>query len=516
MAEPVSKSSTSMVRNRVSPAATTITDMNVDSLSQCASFLNLQDVSNMAMTCNYFKKVAYADPVWRRLYREHWHREIPAAVSQKLGARDAYLARRKSVLQFQFSDPTGFDTYTDSKSVDHVMLDKDTIIYSQGPWIRKTQINTPSLTRGSTVMLNGHTARITCMRLFSVNETPLFRREGQSEEKFIVTSSNDHSIRLWWKGSCHKCFRGHQGPVTALSDQLLGDGVGNILASGGEDGTVRLWSLNAGAKRGQHALQATLCGHEKTVKLMSVAKHKPSLLVTVSKDSKVRVWDTTVSTAVRSSSCVGMISVPGTPVNIKCHEAMLLIASGSSVTVIDLRTMQRVITAATHQSKLCSFEALPVQYLICAGSKDKAMLWDVRRNHVRRNSEPIAELDGHHGPVNLLHMDQYKVVTAGRKDAAVNVWEATAGIQTNSLLCEYGDDENAAPNGCSALAVDKTRIVTASYGHGNGLMRFRDFYQATYPMYEPDESLIASKFWNSEFHSDNSDDEEVGGANFAV
>uniref|UniRef100_A0A803QM65 Uncharacterized protein n=2 Tax=Cannabis sativa TaxID=3483 RepID=A0A803QM65_CANSA len=491
MAESVEKSSTFMVRNRAWSSETTITDVNVDSLSQCATFLNLQEVSNMAMTCNLFKKVAYSDPIWHRLYREHWHREIPAAVSQKLGARDAYLARHKSVNQFEFSDPIGFDTFTASKPVDHLIIDNNTIIFAHGPWLRITNINTPFLTKGSTVMLNGHTERITCMRLFSANETPLFQRESQSDdddEKFIVTSSKDRSIRVWWKGSCYKTFRGHSATVSALSDELLGDGVGNILASGGDDGTVRLWSLEAGVKSGQHALKATLCGHDKTVKLMSLAKYKPSHLVTVSKDSKVRVWDTVVSTAANSSSCVGMTSVPGLPVNMKCHETMLLIASGTSVTVIDLRTMKKVITAATHESRLCSFEALPSKYLICAGSKDKALLWDVRRNHTEQNSKPIAELDGHRGPVNLLHMDQYKVVTAGRKDAGVNVWEANTGIQTNSLLCEYGDQgENAAPNGCSALAVSKTRIVTASYGHGYGLMRFRDFYQAFSPMFEPNQ-----------------------------
>ncbi|KAF4390746.1 hypothetical protein G4B88_015636 [Cannabis sativa] len=399
MTESVEKSSTFMVRNRAWSSETTITDVNVDSLSQCATFLNLQEVSNMAMTCNLFKKVAYSDPIWHRLYREHWHREIPAAVSQKLGARDAYLARHKSVNQFEFSDPIGFDTFTASKPVDHLIIDNNTIIFAHGPWLRITNINTPFLTKGSTVMLNGHTERITCMRLFSANETPLFQRESQSDdddEKFIVTSSKDRSIRVWWKGSCYKTFRGHSATVSALSDELLGDGVGNILASGGDDGTVRLWSLEAGVKSGQHALKATLCGHDKTVKLMSLA------------------------------NCVGMTSVPGLPVNMKCHETMLLIAS--------------------------------------------------------------AELDGHRGPVNLLHMDQYKVVTAGRKDAGVNVWEANTGIQTNSLLCEYGDQgENAAPNGCSALAVSKTRIVTASYGHGYGLMRFRDFYQAFSPMFEPNQ-----------------------------
>lgn len=59
--------------------------------------------------------------------------------------------------------------------------------------------------------------------------------------------------------------------MLTLSDKLLGGSVGKIFASGGEDGTVRLWSINSSGNRGQQALKATLHGHEKAVPLMSVA-----------------------------------------------------------------------------------------------------------------------------------------------------------------------------------------------------------------------------------------------------
>lgn len=80
------------------------------------------------------------------------------------------------------------------------------------------------------------------------------------------------------QGSCQRCFRGHNGPVSTLSDKLLGDSSAKLLASGGEDGTVRLWSLSSSAKRGQHALKATFYGHEKPIKLMSVAGYELAAL----------------------------------------------------------------------------------------------------------------------------------------------------------------------------------------------------------------------------------------------
>lgn len=85
----------------------------------------------------------------------------------------------------------------------------------------------------------------------------------------------------------------------------------------------------------------------------------------------MRVWDTNTSSAERLSCCVGMTSVPGAPVNMKCHESMLYVAAGSSVIAIDLRTMQKVITAAIYQPKLYSFEIMPSKSLICTGGNGR-------------------------------------------------------------------------------------------------------------------------------------------------
>jgi len=79
------------------------------------------------------------------------------------------------------------------------------------------------------------------------------------------------------QGSCLRSFKGHNGPVSTLSDKLLGNRGNKLLASGGEDGTVRLWSLSSGGKRGQHTLSATLHGHEKPVKFVTVARYETFL-----------------------------------------------------------------------------------------------------------------------------------------------------------------------------------------------------------------------------------------------
>jgi len=83
------------------------------------------------------------------------------------------------------------------------------------------------------------------------------------------------------------------------------------------------------------------------------------------------VWDSTLASASRTSACVGMASVPGAPVGIKCFESMLYIAAGSSVHAIDLRTMKKSFTAAVCRPHLYSFEILPSRSLVCAGGSNR-------------------------------------------------------------------------------------------------------------------------------------------------
>lgn len=71
------------------------------------------------------------------------------------------------------------------------------------------------------------------------------------------------------QGKSQRCFKGHSGPVTALADKLVGGSADTkLLASGGEDCTVRMWSVGSGHKN--HAT-ATYHGHEKPLSCLAVA-----------------------------------------------------------------------------------------------------------------------------------------------------------------------------------------------------------------------------------------------------
>ncbi|CAL9180761.1 unnamed protein product [Musa hybrid cultivar] len=467
----------------------TLADIDADSLAHCFGFLAIRDVANLAMTCKPLCRVACSDSVWNRLFREQWpHLSV---LSGAPGVREQYLSRHMALHQLKFDDPSEiyFNT-TYSIPASHISLDRNAILLAQGSNIQRFQVNSSEIKDQE--LWTAHGARITCMRLFPIEETSLFRNVMQYEDNVLVTSSSDRTIRLWWKGRSQRCFRGHNGPVTTLADTLLGNSGSKVLASGGEDCTVRLWSVGASGK--QHPL-LTYHGHEKPLSFLTVARHRTSLLVSISRDSRVRVWDTSASSSSSSlSSCVGMTSVSGSPVALKCYDTLCYVAAGASVTAIDLRTMRKAFTVALHGPKLYSFEMLPSKWLICSGGQDKALLWDIRKN--QENPEPMAELELNHNRVTFLHMDPYKVVAGGPFGYKVNVWETSTGCLANSLDCRVpGETEELA--GLSAMAVDGCRIVTGGCSEVPGFVYYRDFSNCYVPSSLVDDNS-GSKFWESD------------------
>lgn len=217
-------------------------------------------------------------------------------------------------------------------------------------------------------------------------------------------------------------------------------------------------------------------------------------------ENQVRVWDAaSASSSGRSSCCVGMASVQGSAVSMKCHESLLYIAAGSSLVSIDLRTMQKANTIAVSLPKINSFAMLPSASLFCTGGDGKAMVWDSRRS----SSKAATEMVGHNGRITQLHMDQYKIVTGGPEDVNVNVWETDTGAKANSLEC--CDQARLFNIKFSAMAVQGLKMVTCG---GSGNICFRDFDTATLPISKPKDKS-SSKFWTSQDDSD-SDDSDYG------
>ncbi|KAG0604502.1 hypothetical protein M758_10G176600 [Ceratodon purpureus] len=518
MAQPASEigathsggSSDEMTNSTTSRYETKVTDLDLDSLVICASNLALRDLTNMAMTCQRFRDAAYSDAVWEIQCRVRWPPKqlCHGQTFQYCGGRDAYVARHTATQQLRYTDPMDVHLHLLPMPVNHLLLDDATVTIAQGPIITVWKVNpseeghleAPNVSQA----LRDHNARVTCMRLIPVGLLGAMRNFLVGVSNILVTSSCDHTIRLWGKGRSLRTLRGHQGPVNTLADQLVGkEGSPPVLASGGTDGTVRIWSLSSSSSssRGRSPLLATLHGLESSIKELAVAGHNPSLLISAAKDAKLRVWDVmaTPSTA-GVGTCVGTTkgTFDGMPVGLKSVGPICYIGTGTTVKAVDLRTMCTVATVSAHEHSVLTFAVSPSGTNICTGGSDKtAKLWDLRM--IGDSPEPWAVLGNHTGPVQSLHYDSYKVITGGTADRHVHVWSAETGDEISSLDSTISSSSN--DTGVSAFVASGGRLVTGTCGEDPGFVRLQDFTNCVNPLVDDsnDSSFgnSSSKFWDN-------------------
>ena len=141
---------------------------------------------------------------------------------------------------------------------------------------------------------------------------------------------------------------------------------------------------------------------------------------------------------------------------------------------------------------LVALRTLPFNHCLL----DRALLWDIRKSQKLVNM--VAELHSD-GPVTLLHLDPYKVVTGAPWDGEVHVLETRTGHSVNTLSCN-NPIKSARRRTLSAMAVDGCRIVTTGSSTEGSLLHYQDFLGSSVPVALPGEGI--SKFWGPQEYDD--------------
>ncbi|WP_414542399.1 WD40 repeat domain-containing protein [Nostoc sp. CCY0012] len=123
----------------------------------------------------------------------------------------------------------------------------------------------------------GHQAAIT-----SIAISPKLSIDNNSEAWFIVSSSEDNTIRLWRIDglAIAQPFVGHQYPVTSVA--ISPDG--QYIVTGSHDKTVRLWDING------KPIGKPWFGHTSEVTSVAISPDR-QYIVTGSQDGIVNLWN---------------------------------------------------------------------------------------------------------------------------------------------------------------------------------------------------------------------------------
>ncbi|WP_411574222.1 NB-ARC domain-containing protein [Streptomyces fradiae] len=183
----------------------------------------------------------------------------------------------------------------------------------------------------------------------------------------VASGGEDGVVRLWNlnTGRLLRAHEAHTGWVFATA--LSADGM--VLASAGDDGAIRLWRTETGEPIG------VLPGHNRRIRGLAFASTGP-LLVSGAEDGAVCVWDLERLALLRTMRAAG---TPVWSVTIGGEADSLVATAGEDefVRLFDLRTGRLLDERAAHRDWVRSVSFAPGSTRLASGSGDRsAAVWD--------------------------------------------------------------------------------------------------------------------------------------------
>jgi serine/threonine protein kinase len=306
---------------------------------------------------------------------------------------------------------------------------------SQNHWIRNSLITVGSITLLGLGIVSLRPSGIDITKLTPIEPTnaqnislaqtlsryfPFFLWESVYSVAFspdgqvLASGSDDGTIKLWEvkTGRVINSLRGHSNLVSEVA--FSPDG--KVLASGSYDSTIKLWEVKTGR------VINSLRGHSNHV--ISVAfSPDGKVLASGSYDNTIKLWS--VATGREINSLRGH-SDPVHSVAFSPDGKVL--ASGSYDSTIKLWEVAtgRVINSLSDQSYSLAFS--PDGKVLASGSNDTIKLWEVATGRV------INSLSGHSDLViSVAFSPDGKVLASGSNDSTIKLWEVATGRVINSL-----------------------------------------------------------------------------------
>jgi WD40 repeat protein len=244
----------------------------------------------------------------------------------------------------------------------------------------------------------------------------------------LASAGDDGTVRIWdpQTGEQRTTLEGHHGAVNGVCPVTVAGT--ELLASAGSDGTMRIWDPQTGQ---QHTTLEGRAGVLWSVCPVTVAGR--GLLASAGDDGTVRIWDPQTgrqrTTLEGHQGGVWFVC----PVTVAGEELLASAGSDGTVRIWDPGTGQERLTLEGHQREVngvCPVTVAGKQLLASAGSDRTVRIWDPETGQER------TLLEGHQDGVWAV----CPVTVAGREllasagsDGTVRIWDPETGQERITL-----------------------------------------------------------------------------------
>lgn len=234
----------------------------------------------------------------------------------------------------------------------------------------------------------------------------------QKQYSLFKTNKPNAFTKVWLV----KTLSAHSQPVwsTAISAN------GQILASGSQDNSIKVWDLNSGQ------ILYTLLGHNDTVRSLAISADG-RILASGSGDSTIKLWN--LQTGKLFATLSGHSSPVWSVAIARDGQTLISACEDGTINIRNLRTGGLREIKSGHSSRIFSVALSPDEQSLATGSKDKTIkIWNLSTGKLLRT------INGHSDAVRdvVFSPDGQKLASASW-DKTIKIWQLQTGKQLQTL-----------------------------------------------------------------------------------
>jgi LPXTG-site transpeptidase (sortase) family protein len=308
------------------------------------------------------------------------------------------------------------------------------------------------------------TTDVTRLNSVQVFTGPLDAVDFSPNSALLASGGRDNSVRLWSAstGENLMTISGHEDWVTSIAFNADG----SLLASGSRDNSIRLWDARTGKP-------VRVIGHHRGDVTALAFTPAGNVLASAGRDGSIKLWHIETATLIQELENYG-----GPVWDVQFSHDGRVLASGSEDGVVwlwglwDAANGPWLKRVSGHQGPVTRLAFSDDDTLLLSGGLDSTLrLWDIATDKTDTdiNSAEIV-MRGHAAPImGLGFAADNQMATSASLDGTFRLWDIGGRVQRGAQLSMVTG--NGAP--LTQMALNKTRTSAASVGT-DGVMNVWD------------------------------------------